>query len=102
MSFLLFKIYSFSETEFCPCLQDEPTQLGQIDTSRASLCLRTPETSGIFLFCLYYNILLAIFLVSGDRDQLYLLSPSEYVPPEDWYRIQFPKRRVLNKRQDEG
>jgi hypothetical protein len=33
---------------------------------------------------------------------LYLLGPTEYVPPEDGDRIQFPKRRVLNKRQDDG
>jgi hypothetical protein len=30
------------------------------------------------------------------------MSPSEYVPPEDADKIQSQKRRVLNKRQDDG
>jgi hypothetical protein len=35
--------------------------------------------------------------VSGDRDYLYRLGPTEYVSPEDGDRIQSPKRYVLNK-----
>jgi hypothetical protein len=32
-----------------------------------------------------------------ERDQLYLLAPTDYVSPEDGDRIQSPKHYVLNK-----
>jgi hypothetical protein len=38
--------------------------------------------------------------LSGDRNWLNLLGPTEEVPHEDAYRIQCPKRSVLNKRQE--
>jgi hypothetical protein len=40
--------------------------------------------------------------VSEDRDSLYLLSQTEYVPPEDGDKNQSPKRCVLNTRQEDG
>jgi hypothetical protein len=41
------------------------------------------------------------FLLSGDRDQLHRLDPTEYVLPEDGDRIQSPKRCVLKDKQDD-
>jgi hypothetical protein len=39
---------------------------------------------------------------SAARDYLFILGPPEYVPHEAGGKIQHPKHRVLNKRQDDG
>jgi hypothetical protein len=37
-----------------------------------------------------------------ERNYFCMLGPTEQVPPDDGDIIQSPKRRVLNKRQDDG
>jgi hypothetical protein len=71
--------HDVSETEFCLRLQVEPTQMGPIQ--RASLYVRTEAKP--------------IGFVAAIRRQLFLLFPSEYVPPEEGDRIQSRKRRVF-------
>jgi hypothetical protein len=38
---------------------------------------------------------------SGERGWLYLLDPTEWIPPEDGDGIQSPKHRALNRREDD-
>jgi hypothetical protein len=56
------------------------------------------------VFCLKHELSETGFrlTLSEDRECLYLLGPTEVVPPEDGDRIQSSKRQVLNKRQDDG
>jgi hypothetical protein len=48
---------------------------------------------------LIYPVLVLV-QVSGDRDKLYRLGPTEEVLPEDGDRIHSPKHYVLKNKQD--
>jgi hypothetical protein len=43
-----------------------------------------------------------LLLVSGDRNELYILGPTEQDPPEDGDRIKSQTSCVLNESQDDG
>jgi hypothetical protein len=70
--------HSVSETRFCPFFRWNLLSWAQ---QSELVCLLTPATT-------------------LTDSVYYLLSPTEYVAPEDGDRIQSPKRFVLNKRQD--
>jgi hypothetical protein len=67
----------------------------------------TPGPCNITILDLIYRLIFYLkhkASETADRVSLSmdLLGPTAYVPPEDGERIQFPKRRVLNKRQDDA